>query len=431
MKPADHSEPQQDAAHSLTASRAGSVQQPGTDILTPLASRSLFWRARYLEASPALCHIPLLFWLTETVRPRIAVTLGAADAVPHFALCQAVDKLGLDSLCIGVDDRPLNPDAAQFNQRNYADFSQFCRASEEAPEDCLPAGSKADMVIVARPASKAMITALSTAWLPRMAEEGILLFLQEPEAEAAKAFHTAFAADEQTFTLWQHGGVSLVLRGGDHSERLQRLVRLKPGRPGFVAASTVFRRLGELHSKSIELEQADAGLTQARQSAALSAAELQKAQAELKTRAGQEEALPKLRRELAHARQQNSLLQEELERIRTRLPTLEEEVPSLRKLLSEQEEALAERYSDIAALGLEIQENTKEIAALRAERDASRQEAAALKEQLKELAALKEQLTAAQEQRDAFAERVRALEHSTSWKVTAPLRKAVLTLKRA
>lgn len=420
MKPADQSELHQDITHNLNASHANSVQQPGADILTPLASRSLFWRARYLEASPVLCHIPLLFWLIEAARPRITVTLGVADAVPHFALCQAVDKLGLDSLCFGVEPVPVSAEAASFNKRNYVDFSDFVKASGETP-DFLPHSSKADLIVINKPASKTLIDALRNAWLPQLSDRGVILFLHTPEADAAEAFHAAFAAEDESFSLWQNGSASIVLHGSNHSERLQRLTQLKPGHSGFMAASTVFRRLGELHSKTAELEHAASELIQARQNAALSTAELQKTQAKLKTWADQDETIPKLHRDLTEARQQNDLLHEELRGLRHRLPALEKEAPDLRKLLLEQEETLSERYTDIATLGLEIQAKTKENDTLRAEREVTQEE----------IALLKEQLSAATHQRDQFAERVQALEHSTSWKVTAPLRKASLKFQRA
>lgn len=418
MRSAEQSELHQDKTHSLAASPANGVQQPGTDILTPLASRSLFWRARYLEASPALCHIPLLFWLTETARPRIAVTLGVADAVPHFALCQAVDKLGLDSLCIGVEDTALNAETTSFNQRNYEDFSHFAKASGETPE-FLPLGREADLLIVNRPASKALISALSSTWQSRLSDQSIILFLHGPEAGAEAAFQEAFLAEDKVFSLGLHGPASLVIHGSNQPERLQRLVQLNPGHPGYIAASTVFRRLGELHSKSCELEQATAELTQARQNAALNAAELQKAQAQLKSQTDQKGPQSKLHQDLTQARQQNSLLHEELTTFKHRLPSLEEETQHLRKLLTEQEETLSERYTDIAALGLEIE-------TVRIERERAKADSQSLQQ---EIADLKEQLSAAKQQCDQFAERVHALENSTSWRVTAPLRKASLTFR--
>ena len=66
------------------------IQQQIFDPFTPMARHSLFWRARYLAPSEAIVAVPFLFWLTETLRPQVVVTLGVDDAVPHFAVCQAV-----------------------------------------------------------------------------------------------------------------------------------------------------------------------------------------------------------------------------------------------------------------------------------------------------------------------------------------------------
>ena len=73
------------------------------DIVTPFAAKSLFWRLRYLKSGPFLRHVPFLFWLVETQRPTCAVQLGVGDGVSYFAVCQAVEKLGLSGRCYGLD----------------------------------------------------------------------------------------------------------------------------------------------------------------------------------------------------------------------------------------------------------------------------------------------------------------------------------------
>ncbi|MEX5565650.1 hypothetical protein SM764_19720 [Pseudophaeobacter sp. 1A16562] len=83
------------------------------------------------------------------------------------------------------------------------------------------------------------------------------------------------------------------------------------------------------------------------------------------------------------------------------------ELSDLRKQLSAQEKVLEERYADIAILGQEIAARSQKITDL------------------------EDQLKAVQQERDRFAERVNALEHSMSWKVTAPLRKLSLALRRS
>ncbi len=166
--------------HSLTNAHENDLQQPGADILTPLATRSLFWRARYLEPSPVMCHIPLLFWLTEAARPRVAVTFGVADAVPHFALCQAVDKLGLDSFCMGFEPAPgqdtkaahLAPQIA-FNEANFADFSQIVQ-DDANHESLLSPEGKIDLLVVNHSITQNVADALDKNWLPHLSERSVI-----------------------------------------------------------------------------------------------------------------------------------------------------------------------------------------------------------------------------------------------------------------
>ena len=88
---------------------------PGSaaDVVSPLASKMLFWRARYVRQSEALYHLPFLFWLVEALRPARAVVLGVGDGVAHFALCQAVDKLDLATRIHGIDLWPADPGPAE------------------------------------------------------------------------------------------------------------------------------------------------------------------------------------------------------------------------------------------------------------------------------------------------------------------------------
>lgn len=288
MRTAEQSELQQDNTHSLTASHsyANSIQQPGADILTPLASRSLFWRARYLEDSPTLCHIPLLFWLTEAARPRIAVTLGVTDAVPHFAVCQAVDKLGMESLCIGVEPAP-EPDAKpadlskqhDFNETNFAEFSQIV---QEAPgkDSFLAAENKVDLLLINRPITQKLIETLDTHWLPHLSERSIIVVLHDGETAGHGSLFRHLSAAGSSFTCDLESRATVIFHGPEQNDRLQRLASLKPGLPGYLTARNIFARLGELHRNAERLAFKTREAAIARRQRDEKAAELATAQAE-------------------------------------------------------------------------------------------------------------------------------------------------------
>lgn len=492
MSSADQSELHQDPTFNLAASRANGVQIPGSDILSPLASRSLFWRARYLEASPALCHIPLLFWLTEAARPRIAVTLGVTDAVPHFALCQAVEKLGLESLCIGIE--PASEADAQpadlskqraFNEINFAEFSQILQAAP-GKDGFIPPESKIDLLLINRPITQQLLDTLDTHWLPQLSERSLIVVLHDEDTAEDGSLFRHLSAAGNSFTCDLDSRASVIFHGPEQNDRLQRLAGLKPGLPGYLAVRNIFARLGELHSNAERLAGETSNTDIARRKQDEQAAALATAQTEAsdlgQTVTQLEQALQELRakyqqdtdqlntlqdsfsaaqatctdlqelvseqkntlaerykdiailgnelqakdeeiqavtgdRDSLH--QEKDLLSAELGALKTTLSAAETERQKLQQLTSEQEDSLAERYKDIAVLGNELQAKIEETQTVSEERDALRQEIEALKRQLGEV----------EQQRDMHAERVQALEHSTSWRVTAPLRKVSLAVK--
>ncbi len=234
------------------------VQSSSLDLLSPLASRALFWRARYMAESPVLPHLPLLFWVVESLRPNVAITLGVSDAVPHFATCQAVEKLGLDGLCYGIDvsEEEAKTDLSgvlKFNDDNFCDFSHIMRRQTDEGAEFLH-GGKIDLLVVNQEVSQALFDWLDNVWLPNLSDRGVILFLRGGSTTGYDSYIHRLAQDENLFILDAETRACLILRGCEPPERLQRLARFKIGEPGYLSARTVFSRLGELHAKSHLLE---------------------------------------------------------------------------------------------------------------------------------------------------------------------------------
>lgn len=464
------------------------VQHVGFDLLSPMTSRALFWRARYVADSPALQHIPLIFWVTEALRPNVVVTLGIRDAVPYFAACQAVEKLGLDSLCYGVDaedeENAADLDGIRaFNEHNFSDFSHIMRGESEADASFLH-GAEIDLLIVHRDASHALFDTLDSTWLKHLSERGVILFTRGGTT-AYDYYIRRLSQRREPFIFDMETRASVVLRGDRHPDRLQRLASLKLGDSSYLSARTVFARLGELHAKSHQVaiqEKEQNGLVAVAQTEALDlkqqvqeltehlAAESKKAayaadqcaalQAELdaanqKVESGKSEyaSLTKeaetRQHELEEAHDKINSLNREVENVRSEIEVARAEGAEAEKSrcelrFAEYEEELNQRYIDIATLGNEIQKKEKEIEGLEAsekENSNLRAEVKTLKELMREknialetrntqIKDLEASLSKAREANAENAARVAALEESTSWRVTAPLRKVTSTLKR-
>ena len=69
---------------------------PGIDRLLDCIDHPLFWTAEYLDDTPALPVLPLIFWLSDVFAPTTVHTEGPGSDVAHLAFCQAGARLGLD-----------------------------------------------------------------------------------------------------------------------------------------------------------------------------------------------------------------------------------------------------------------------------------------------------------------------------------------------
>lgn len=418
------------------------------DPVSPIASQSLFWRARYLAESPCLTALPLLFWLTENTRPAIGVTLGIGDAVPHFALCQAVEKLGLEAMCFGVaapgetaHDLAATED---YNEAHYGDFSLLMQPDQGQIPEILD-DAKIDFLIVNRPVTQSLQDELDSIWLPQMSDRGVILFLRG--GEGLRAYAADVAGSHGQFNFDAQKGIFLVLCGERHGDRLSRLCQLKIGKPGYLAVRNVFARIGELHSKTYELGVRDAHARgQDPAQIQILEAKLSQSTDSCRQLAGQLESrtdeLARLQSALETARQAPgpsvteypTRMEQSISAPHASLDPNANDIDDLPARLHKSEQALELRFEDIAILGAELKKLSSELeetrtratSQTRALEDATR--AAQGKDH--DLTLLRDILHEAERDRDEARQRVMDLEGSSSWRITSPLRRASLMVRR-
>lgn len=454
----------QDIVHRTTTS----PREQAFDVTT----RLMFRRPRYLGGSGFLHHLPLLFWLTDTIRPRSVMQLGELDPVPYFALCQAMDKLDLDSRCAGIClDGPVPEATERYNADTYSEFSRLRAAEVETAANGI-ADKSVDLLLVDRVPDEELIGALMRTWPRRLSSRAVVAlhgtkgedYLSGPALE----FLDNIRATYPTVTLEGGTGLTLVLYGAARNDRLLRLAELQPGHAGFSEAHMVFRRLGD--ASHFEWESRRAGRAEKAEAGKAEAAEtrLRELEAELKEMTGafEERAAQASAAQMKLFRLETGRKELEAERdaLAGDLKDRTAELAGLRDALEESRragETLEARAgaaeTQVAALERELSARDERIAALEKDGGAGSQWQDRLATLTGQMSLLTRELEKEQELRllqgeDLSDARARAREaeealaevkahaesmeqlnrdlmNSTFWKMTGPARKVVSTLR--
>ena len=240
-----------------------------------LSSRAIFWSPRYMAPSPTLLHLPFLFWLVETMRPASVVQLGLRDGVGFMGLCQAIDKLGLESVCMGLN---LTQDAGtklpdklrETHNALYSDFS-FILTDELHRAARHMRSARIDLLVIDAAVDEAFLTSLQAHWTDLLSDHAVIV-LHAPEeclsSPEAKAFHDNLLQAHPAISFPQaQPGLDVILFGKEHPDRLRHLAQLDLGAPGYLSARSVFTRLGQgiessqqARSRNFALDKAKAAL---------------------------------------------------------------------------------------------------------------------------------------------------------------------------
>lgn len=313
-------------------------------------SRALFWRARWLAPSTALSHLPFLFWLVELARPRSVVALGVKSGTGYMALCQAVDRLGLDAACMGLGNWGGQV-PARLLEAHDVDYGDFSRLGDMADPFSAQHGlSKIDLLLLSTtPDSSEELSHLQTEWLPLLSDRGLVI-VPDATAYAATPVGRAFMQDLSArgrLVRFDHGGgLVLACCGTAQPEGLSVLADLGFGATGRADVHRVFARLGHAHLMECQLSDARNAEDAARQARAQVAAELAGLAARVESSAAQTAAL-------------NTLLAEREQ--------------ALEKALAQADTAAGLRQT-VARMADAADKHEQEVAAIRAEADAAQAE---------------------------------------------------------
>ncbi|RIV83513.1 hypothetical protein D2V17_13050 [Aurantiacibacter xanthus] len=378
--------------------RSQSLDVMGKDILNSVTSWSLFWKPHFLAASSALVHVPFLFWLVEAHAPTRVVQLGVDDGVAYQAVCQAIDKLGLDAVCTGISlpgKQEANPDAIANNDSLYGAFSILTTEKLATAHRHFSKGS-IDLLLINMPLNSESAEVLGREWAERLSDRAVIVIFdckRRRDEEGAATWLDPLLATCQAIELEQGDGLLVLTVGPRQDGRIARLADLEMGGAGYREAREVFQRQGE--SLAVSVRQAE--LEADRKSLAEALQQLERTRNELDEAHREEETA---HRKLASVQANHFDLEVELRGLQARLSEADaavakaeadradldarlataqveaREAVRLRSALAAEAQELGEfkakyweRLADIAELGHNIARQDKEIRQLRAQRE--------------------------------------------------------------
>ncbi len=131
-------------------------------------------------------HAPFAFWLIDAVKPATLVELGTHRGFSFFAFCQAVARLNLSARCFAVDswkgdehsgfyDDDLFNQVNDYNNDRYSSFAQLVRATFDEALDHFSTHS-IDLLHIDGRHRYADIRHDFESWLPKLSPDAVVLF---------------------------------------------------------------------------------------------------------------------------------------------------------------------------------------------------------------------------------------------------------------
>jgi hypothetical protein len=348
----------------------------------------VFMQPLHLTPSAWQEHIPFAFWLTATHRPATFVELGTHYGVSYFAFCQAVDTAELATRCYAVDHWKGDEHAGEYgpevfrtvqdhNERLYSRFSTLMPMPFDNGVEYFADG-EIDLLHIDGFHSYEAVKHDFETWLPKLSSRAIVVL--HDTNERRKDFGVFRFADElraqYPVVQFAHGhGLTVVAVGAQQQPEMVEFFRSGSDDAALDALQRVFSRLGRA-----------------------CAAEF-----------------------MARARKvQVGDLSQERSRLSTAVDGIRGQLAELERAKAAVEEALEQRDGELTAVRANLA-----VAA-----DSARRRTTELRVARRELAEKSRALAAASNLSARRKRELSKLRASTSWRLTAPLRKVSRGVRR-
>ncbi|WP_122049499.1 class I SAM-dependent methyltransferase [Asaia bogorensis] len=145
-----------------------------------------FWVPKHICISAWLEHAPFAFSIVQMLQPRTLVELGTHHGFSYLAFCQAVQNCGLSTRCYAVDTWEGDDQAGFYsndvyeslritNEENYRGFSTLIRSRFDQALPFFEDG-EVDLLHIDGHHTYEDVLADYTQWLPKLSGRGVVLF---------------------------------------------------------------------------------------------------------------------------------------------------------------------------------------------------------------------------------------------------------------
>lgn len=371
-----------------------------------------------LVSSAWIEHAPFAFWMMAALRPRRVVELGVFQGFSYLVFCQAVEQLGLEADCFGVDTwhgdehggfygDEIFDAVSHNNDDRYSDFSRLIRSTFDDAQPHFVDGS-IDLLHIDGRHFYDDVKHDYEHWREKLSSRAVVLFHDTNVHERGFGVARLWSELQEahpTFEFKHGNGLGVLCAGAETPAAVRQLCEAASSQVRR-ALRTAYARLGRGIAEQLTLRDMRAAISH------LEHTTEQRVRAEVADREAKERQLAAKDSELAAIRaeaadREGTLWTRAIEGER-RLAAKESELAATR----------AEAANHGAKLQTQVTKVERELAAKEGELATIRTEAAGRESELRVRAADLEA------ERDHFHRESELLLSSTFWRITAPCRRA-------
>ena len=363
-------------------------------------------------------HIPFAFWLASTLQPKVFVELGVHTGNSYSAFCQAVETYRTPTTCFGIDSwegdehagfypEVLYKELKTYHDAKYSSFSRLMKMRFEEGLEYFQDQSIDLLHIDGLHTYEAVKNDFET-WKPKLSERSIVLFHDTNVRErgfGVYKFWDEIKGQHPNFNFEHSNGLGVLGVGTNLDGKMKEFFDLVSEQKAAVAVKRYISRSGELLFNSWNADKTAAKL----EAVARSAENIRDGRTHASNLLNKEKEAHKTTREKSIAKQTTLQKTVDIAEAKSKKDDLE---------IKELKASLAQNSRTIADL--------KETSALQVKKIALKEHFQRTTDRLEgRKLELEKEVSQLRVNQSALIKRIEALEASTSWKITSPLRKIV------